>query len=523
MKKFIIALALILCVSVLFVACEKKDNYDDEEETTKGDNVEDNVAMLVDELNKFETLEEALGESFSYTQTEINFEEFVSELGKISGQGSTEIKVLVDGKNQGSISGEIAIKDKNLYATATNVGTMYGVSANINDSMQLIVGTWYNEKKSGNGVEALDAYAFDLESIFEEYQEQLDEYYDDYYNATFNDIPIDLSEIKLPTITADDITYEDGKYVINKDFIYDAIIFTADSIIDAMKNSGEELSDDFDDEYEELKDQLKDAFDVMHIEMYYNVMKEKITGYGFMLELHADEIAEKFEIEDYENGDIKLAYEATQNNFNFKFEYTDETDFVNFFGFDAKYITEGKKVCGIEAEFDMSVKQLNEDETKTEKYYGYSYDIENTETISSMNLKMMIDLSKFEKANSDVIDISMTVENDVSSYTETGMVAITGDEETKTVFSKSNVQTNTNVSVDFSMKTTDPNKADIDFDMTTKVTQNSNGNKQSDSSKISIEGKLELSNSNVQVPEAPESVKKKMEKAAKNPIDSIYN
>ena len=98
MKKLLIFISILLCLSMLFVSCTDKNVDDEEEEYAQPvDNVEDNVNMLIKELNKAETLQDLVNSS----KTVVDGQEIVSELRKISAAGKMSLTGYMDGKKEG--------------------------------------------------------------------------------------------------------------------------------------------------------------------------------------------------------------------------------------------------------------------------------------------------------------------------------------------------------------------------------------------------------------------------------------
>ena len=501
MKRILIILSVILCISMIFVACDKKSyDGDDEEITGREDNVEENISKLVCEINKFETFDHLIKDGYDT----VDFDAIIEELDKIAGSGEASFSLYQDGKKQGTVSGNIAMKGNSLYATATNVSDdTVGVYTAIDNANKLVIGTWNEDKK--NNIEPLVAYAYDLDAIFDEYEIELDKY----IKASVKDMPLDLSEIKLPTITEDDITYDGGKYYLNKDYICDAYIMAADAIIDAMKNNGEELPDNFEEEYEQLIDELEKLFDAIKFDIYYYVKLENITGYGITVEISMDELADVFDLDESDANAFKemnIYFEATQSKSSFKLEFIDASGFANKLEFNSRYIYEGKDICGIDSEYSMTLKSTSS--VEVEKDEGSVYPkAETTDSIIDLSQKIMLDASKIDKSNSTVLEIKTTVEIDEKTYVKDS----TDDAS----------QNKRDLTFDFMVKTTDPNNMDVKMNMKYVLAQTENGKTQKDATSIQLEGNIKIETENVKVPEPPASVKEKMDKAKKNPIDSL--
>ena len=136
MKKLLIFISILLCLSMLFVSCTDKNVDDEEEEYAQPvDNVEDNVNMLIKELNKAETLQDLVNSS----KTVVDGQEIVSELRKISAAGKMSLTGYMDGKNEGKFDGEFALNKNNFYLSYTEDGAdTYGINAKINEAMNFV-------------------------------------------------------------------------------------------------------------------------------------------------------------------------------------------------------------------------------------------------------------------------------------------------------------------------------------------------------------------------------------------------
>ena len=266
MKKLLVLISLILCFSMLFVACGKENN-NGEENIQPEDNIEANIAKLVSELNKGDSF----ADLFDSAKTTVDYKELVAELKKVSAQGAIDLTATTDGEDVGTVTGSFAIKDNVLHAEANNGEETVGIDGSISDAFKLVFATWIDEEVE---LDIGEVAAFDIEAIWNEMMEMADE-------SMAEEMPIDLSELKLPEFKAENFKYEDGKYVLDKNFIYDSIVATAESFIDAAKEEGlidEEMG--IDEQFEEIKEQAKAVVDAIEFKLYYLVKYEVIEGMG---------------------------------------------------------------------------------------------------------------------------------------------------------------------------------------------------------------------------------------------------
>lgn len=484
MKKLLVFISLILCFSMLFTACASKTQ--DEELSQVEDNVEANIDSIVGQLNKYDTLDDLL----NMTTTEIDVKDLAEEFKKISAQGSVDLIATTDGEEVGSLEGSFAISNNKLHGEATVDGYTAGIDAEITNALEVVFAAW-----SEDGVEG--AAAFNLNDFIDTYMEMASE------SVNAEEMPFELSEIKLPEFKEDDIKYEDGKYILDKNFLYNAIVATADSIIDAAKNNGEEIPEDFDEEYEEIKAVAKNVVDAVDFEIYFLVTSEVFQGMGVSANLVMENLYDA--LGDYADEDmleveyIKLAAEVSVKGEKFDFEYKEaEDDHVNKINAEVKYIFDGKALCGLEANANVDVKSSSGYDSD-----DYSY---NSTSNSKMTLKAVLDLSQFDKANATVLDFSMSATSDYTSndkYSD------------GTTYSDSNKSETTATAT---IKTTEANKADVNFTATQSSDRVSNDNKDSYESTIGLSGKMEYSDKNVTVPAPDADVKDAMDEALANPI-----
>ena len=266
MKKLLVLISLILCFSMLFVACGKENN-NGEENIQPEDNIEANIAKLVSELNKGDSF----ADLFDSAKTTVDYKELVAELKKVSAQGAVDLTATTDGEEEGSLTASFAIKDNVLHAEANNGDETVGIDGSISDAYKLVFATWGFDE--GEELDVYEAMAFDIASIMDEVMAMAEE-------SMGEEMPIDLSELKLPEFKAEHITYKDGQYILDKNFLYDSIIATAESFIDAAKDEGlidEEMG--IDEQFEEIKEQAKAVVDAV-TEALTKGEKVQLVGFG---------------------------------------------------------------------------------------------------------------------------------------------------------------------------------------------------------------------------------------------------
>lgn len=503
MKKFLILMALMLCVSALLVSCNKNRGAE-EEETEPQDNVQDNINMLVSELNKYETLDDLM-KSESVT---VDVDELVAEYAKISEAGSLSLNLSENGKNAGDLDAEYVMKNNQMYAKATADGETVGMNVSILNDNKIAYATWSQDNK-GNIVVG-ESFSIDLDEIFEYLAENIENNFS--LNINANDMPIDPKELKMPTITSEHITYADGKYMLDNNFLYDAFISTVDAVIDQMKNNGEELPEDFEEEYENIKKEGKKVLEAIDFEMYFLAKLENIEGMGMNLYFDPVKVADAIgeDKSDITEGDyLELVFETSTKGTDLLLKLMTDGN-LNSIVFDYDYIYKGKKLCGFDLKYELENTSVTDDNSTPVDEYDEYYK-NHKENYDKQSIEIMLDMSNIEKEDSTVFDFKANIQSDTDSYYEYGKEGIVADSQTLEVESL----TVWNMSI----KTTQANKANITMEMDADQKEVYNGQKTENKSSIGVDGTMEYSDKNIEFPEVDEDIKAALEKALKNPIN----
>ena len=479
MKKLLVLISLILCFSMLFTACASKTQ--DEELGQVEDNVEANVDMLVDWLNRCETVDQILNTT---TET-VDYEQLIAELKKVSAQGSVTMSATENGEDQGTIGASIAIKDNTFSATAENVDDeKVGAYGSISEDLKLSFAVWEKDEDYSDA----EAIVIDIKSVMDEVMAMAEE-------GMSEEMPIDLSDIKLPKFTKESIKYEDGKYVLDKNFLYDAIMVTVDSFIDSAKNEGL-ITDDYDETIDEIKDMAKDVVDAVDFKLYYLITGEQFEGIGVTANVKMADLADAIgeEVVDYEY--IKVAFEATNTSTKGSVEYKDnETNYVNKISYNVKFLFDGKNVCGLDATYDIDVKSYYNYESNSDYYYDKS---ESTD-ITKQSVKVKFDLSKFDEANATVLDATISVFNDHDYISEYKY----GNEPAQ----NNSYHRISETTIKASLKTTEANKADLVVEYANDYTRTDEDGTEKDTDTMKITGTVEFTTKDVTVPAPSQDVK----------------
>lgn len=496
MKKLLVLISLILCVSMLFVACGQNNNG--EENNQPEDNIEANIAKLVSELNKGENFEDI----FNTTKTTVDYEKLVAELKKVSAKGAVDLTATEDGEDVGTVTGSFAIKDNVIHAEANNGEETVGIDASISDAYKLMFATWIDEEAE---LDIGEVVAFDIKAVWDEMMEMADE-------GMAEKMPIDLSEIKLPEFKAEHITYKDGKYVLDKNFLYDSVVATADSFIDAAKEEGLITEDmDIDAQLDEIKEKAKKAVDAVDFSIYYLVKYEVVEGMGFYVDLKADTLADALELPvedagfDYFKASIEATLTGTKANAEFKLA---EDSYVNKVSYDLQFIFDGEAICGVDAKYDMDIKSTSKSQSASkDDEYGYWSKYESTD-IMKQSVSVKLDLSKFDEANATVLDTTFKMSSDYKSVNEYG-----SNYDATTKNESHNTQ---EVEFTVTVKTTEANKADVVMNGKNHSTRTSTDEDREDryeTSTIGLTGTVEFTTKDVTVPAPDADVKDAMDNA----------
>ena len=428
MKKLLILFLLVLCFALIFVACkdenkeattdvasnESESVEDATENTNQGpttDNVEANKNMLVATFSEYKTLDELI--PTGGVEADINLDAIAKDLKTISMQGSAKLSA-EDTWGKESMNYSFAIKDNTFYAQTEyeypDEKFVSGKKAKLFDSLDLFFVGWTEDSYDGFQLDVEGSGAINIDLAYEMYMNQLEEYLSD----STDDLPINFADVKLPTITAEDITYKDGKYIINKSFICESIVFTIDAMIDSAMNSDEYTGSA--DEYDDMKAQIKEFFNSTEFEVYYLVELESINGFGMSVYAKAEDIEKTFDISSDELGIdyIKASYEASNKGTKLYIEYKDNTsEYVNKFDINMEYISEEENViCGFNLSYSLDMKEISL--ANGDEYY-YEYYREKITTIKTQSASITLDFSKLGAENASVLKLKSESYSDMSS------------------------------------------------------------------------------------------------------------
>lgn len=554
MKKILVLISLILCLSMIFTACNKTDVEDDADTDVEErvDSVEANIAMLVKLFNTYENAGQIYDKVTEMTKQEtvIDLSKIAEELKKVEAQGSVSMNVEEDGEDLGSGDFSIAIKDNNLHFEGEAEGDKIGLDAYLTDSLQFVFAAW--EEYEGE-MDIAESFSIDINALMDQYMSMMEEAMG---QVTEAEMPIDLKEVVLGGIKAEDIEYKDGKYYLKKDAIYNSIMATVDSFIDAAADEGI-LPEGFDEQYDAIKTQVKSIVDAVELDIYFLVKYETIEGLGMNANVVMADLAEAMGVEDAETGDfeyIKAAFEVSINGESINVEFK-QGGKVNKINANMEFVTEGEKALGINMTYAMDIntvsKYTNMDgkyNEETNEYEQFEVEVENADAVKadmtakltflydgdavsgfttdydlsfnnkskrtengvvdyesedkiSMEANVLADFSKFDDANATVLDVTFKMNNKHDTTSEWS-----------TPYDDS-------VDFTFSVKTTEANKANVVLDVNSTSKKLDGGNWETDNYNLKINGTVEFKTENVTVPAPNAAVKDAMDEAKANPVD----
>ena len=556
MKKILVLISLILCLSMVFTACNVKDVEDDNNDTgveDRVDNVEANIAMLVKLLNTYENADQIYTQVMDMTkqETTIDLSKVAEELKKVEFQGSTHLAAFEDGeKLEEEVDLSIAIKDNNLHFEGKADGDQIGLDAYLTDSLQFVLAAWENYEGE---IDIEEAFAIDINDIMDTYMEMMEE---SMSQVTETEMPIDLKEVVLGGIKAEDIEYKDGKYYLKKDAIYNCLMATVDSFIDAAAEE-EILPEGFDEQYDEIKAQVKKVVDAVELNIYFLIKYETIEGLGMNANVVIADLAEAMGEDPEDAGDIeyiKAAFEVSINGETASVEFK-QAGKVNKIDANIEFVTEGEKAIGINATCVVDVETVSKYTSMEGNYNEETYEYEQfevaVESVDAVKLDMTSKLTflydgdavcgfttdldvdfenKYKRTENGVVDyetaskvdIEADVLADFSKFDDANATVL---DVTFKMTDKYNTTSEwstpyeDNVNFAFSVKTTDANKANVVVEVGNTHKELEEGKWETDTYSFKIEGTIAGTTKDVTVPAPNAAVKDAMDEAKANPMD----
>ncbi len=263
MNKIVLSLLLVMSMLLALAACDMGGKKDDPEK---------NINYLVESINEGANL----GDIQENTQP-VDVEEVLAKLKEAACELS--FSGTIDGE---SGSAYVGFKDMVLYAENNEGDENYIF---IEDDWTLVNvygwdGEYYGEVNTA--LKEMMAYINAGENAPETAPE------DDAATAMVNTIFAAITETDLPDITAADIEYKDGKYVLSENYIKSVLENYVDVVFDEIGELGMPT-----DEILDAKAVIKGYLDYIELEIYYYIDREEVKGVGVAVSLDETFAAEK--------------------------------------------------------------------------------------------------------------------------------------------------------------------------------------------------------------------------------------
>lgn len=299
MKKIIISLLLIASLLLTFISCDVTDVI--EEETT--DNPELNAEAVVDAIN----VDKTLGEVFSSSTAgaaDIDFAKVLEEFKTLELEGN--VSVMVDGQAADFYAG---LKDSTAFFDM-NGGYIF-----IEDDLKLVIVSLIEGE-----------YVAEVDDGFSEFLPLLggSEGETDIpsVGGSGEDMMSAFADIKLPTISKDDIVIDGDKYILGDGYVAKV----TELIVDAYCNNGA-LEGGTQAEKDAMKAELCEYVEAMNIALWFYVEEEEIVGMGMDIAPAQDVAEELLGVEklaftfDMKKRNITIDCEAVVDGETYKFDF----------------------------------------------------------------------------------------------------------------------------------------------------------------------------------------------------------
>ncbi len=415
MKKLLMILSVLLALCLCLTACNlgnKNDDADDDDDVGGGgpsNRVEQNAGtsdgkqVIIDAFNSSVDVDSLM----ENIQTEINLEDVYAEILKINGEGTLDLTFTGYGETSaldtyiGYKNGQVAVDLSGTIDGETGSATAYGFFTEDLKYVMVVV-----DEYGINETEVIDFGAYlDFEDVMGALEDE--------ESIVIWDA---LEDFKLPELKADDISYDDGKYVISKAYWKSVVTYTVDAMVDMAKNEGAEVDDE---EFKEIKDTVNDVLDEVDLDIFFRVEGDKIVGFGMDVSVTADDL-ESLE----EKYDLDINEEFVSANVSF--DVKAKGDYIEYVDLEAKVVADAETGVGM----DMDVRfdsifdgdkiagfKMTEKAVVTSAYSLVGTDnngnvIEGKTVVekATVEAEIVLDLTKADKAGSDVLKLEMDVE-----------------------------------------------------------------------------------------------------------------
>ena len=264
MKKIVLSLLLVMSMLLALAACDMGGKKDDPEK---------NINYLVESINESTNLGE-----IQENVKPVDVEEVLAKLKEAACELS--FSGTIDGE---SGSAYVGFKDMVLYASSNEGDENYIF---IEDDWTLVNVVGFDGEYYGEvSTDLKDALAY---INAEEGAPAPSIPGGDTATSMVNTILAAISEVDLPDVSAEDIEYKDGKYVLSENYIKSVLEKCIDVVFDELGKLGMPATEILD-----AKAVIKGYLDYVKLGIYYYVDREEVKGVGVSVSLDETFAAEK--------------------------------------------------------------------------------------------------------------------------------------------------------------------------------------------------------------------------------------
>ena len=360
MKKIALSLLLVMSMLLALAACDMGGK----------DNPEKNINYLVESLNEGS----GLGEIQENNQS-VDVEEILAVLKE------TALEMTFSGTIDGdSGTAYVGFKDMTLYATSNEGDESYVF---IEDDWTVVTvygwgGEYYGEVNTA--LKEMMAYINAGENASETVPE------DNAATAMVTTILDAIMEADLPDLTAEDVEYKDGKYVLSESYIKEVLNKVIDVIFDEFGELGMPTAEILD-----AKAVIKGYLDYIKLEIYYYIDREEIKGVGV-----AVSIDETFAAEKIGYSDIALCLEICTDKVAFDLKIANTDDVLADVSADIEFkLGKEDKLENLKLDLDVKIN------VPGEKWDEETEDFVSTVTPLVITADLDLDLVDMKKGNGE--------------------------------------------------------------------------------------------------------------------------
>lgn len=438
MKKLLVILSVIMALCICLTSCNiggdknqggdvqanvgsggsssNNNNNNNKPEGDKG-SVNDSKQAIIDAFAKFSDVEALFDELQNGLETEVNLDEVYAELLKLEYQAAFDASATIEGET-GNIGGYAALNNGNVYVNLE-------VSADDFNETESAYGFFTEDMKYvmvvGDGNGGYNTQVMDFGMYL-----NVDDMMGDIESEAPGSVLDMVKGFKLPALEESEISVNDGKYIISKDYWNKVVDYTISYYVDSVKESGGEIDEE---NFAEIKDMAKTVLDNVEFELFFRMNGSQFIGFGVNLDVTAADLEAAIgESMDGEFVSANLKFDIKTNGK--VLEYVDldmnvVADEETNMGMDMKFrldsIFDGDKLAGF---------TMFEDATVITSYYVGNYDEETgikeeVQVVQQINIDATatLDLTKMDVAGADVLVFNMDVTEVQDGEVDDGVAA----------------------------------------------------------------------------------------------------